>query len=254
MHNCHLFSLQTLCRLHSSLLFCLFIFLLSIRSVTPVTPATPVKRTLHFLANEGFAPVTPTSYSPHRVLPTLVDKPLPIAIYTNNVQDHYSHLNSYLPPPPPTAPANLYFPPAIISPTSNGLDDEEYYHHEGRLLKQYLVREEIYDYPAPEDTNPLRANPLAQLPARYANQIPYLVSSNLLVDHPFKPDRLHKNHGPIALGSGSLGYIQLPNGVFFLGSGSLGYISQKQYYDSLTPARVRQLQVPGPLTFGHNDR
>ncbi|XP_055711909.1 uncharacterized protein LOC129806991 isoform X1 [Phlebotomus papatasi] len=248
--------------LHFPLFFCLFIFLLSIQSVIPVTPETPVKRTLHFLANEGFAPVTPTSYNTHRTLPPLIEKPLPFAIYTNNVHDHYAQLrnlpqsiNSYLPPPTPTAPANLYFPPPIIAPTSNALDDEEYYHHEGRLLKQYLVREDIFDYPAPEDTNPLRANPLTQLAqVRYANQIPYLVSNNLIVDHPFKPAQLHKNHGPIALGSGSLGYIQLANGVFFLGSGSLGYISQKQYYDSLASTRTKPFQVPGPLTFGHNDR
>ncbi|XP_055680871.1 uncharacterized protein LOC129788663 [Lutzomyia longipalpis] len=247
--------------LHFPLFFCLFIFLLSIQSAVLVTPATPHKRTLHFLANEGFPPVTPTSYKTHRALPALIEKPLPVAIYTNNFNDHYNqfghlqqNINGYLPPAPPTAPGSLYFPPPLITPSSNSIEDEEYYHHDGRLLKQYLVREEILDYPAPIEANTLGLNPLAQLPARYANQIPYLVNGDLIVDHPFKPSHLHKNHGPIALGSGSLGYIRLANGVFFLGSGSLGYISQKQYFDSLVPPQAKRFQVPGPLTFGHNDR
>ncbi|GAB0094292.1 uncharacterized protein DMENIID0001_095670 [Sergentomyia squamirostris] len=245
---------------HFPLFFCLFIILFSIDSVFSTTPATPIKRTLHYLANEGFPPVTPTSYKTHRVLPPLIDKTVPIAIYTNNLQEINPHLrnlpqtlNSYLPPPPPTPSANYYFPPALITPASNSIEEEEYYHHDGRLLKQYLVREEIYDYPAPEEQNPLRANPLTQLQVRYANQIPYLVSSNLIVDHPFKPSHLAKNHGPIALGSGSLGYIRLPNGVYFLGSGSLGYVSQKQYYDGLSNIQPQPL-VPGPLHFGRNDR
>lgn len=59
--------------------------------------------------------------------------------------------------------------------------------------------------------------------------------------------------GPVALGSGSLGYIRNPNGGIYLGSGSLGYINGQQSLTNLNtvPRRQNILVLPGPLNFGH---
>lgn len=70
--------------------------------------------------------------------------------------------------------------------------------------------------------------------------------------HPFKPSSLRKNHGPIALGSGSLGLITLPNGNVYLGSGSLGYVSEKQHVETLVRATPRPLLQGSPVHFGTN--
>lgn len=63
-----------------------------------------------------------------------------------------------------------------------------------------------------------------------------------------------KNHGPIALGSGSLGVLRDPvTGAIFLGSGSLGYISPQQHQNSLVDILKRhdRTHLAGPLHFGH---
>lgn len=54
----------------------------------------------------------------------------------------------------------------------------------------------------------------------------------------------------IALGSGSLGYIQLPNGSIFIGSGSLGYIDGQQRANDIANVRNRKSSAPSPLVFG----
>lgn len=135
-------------------------------------------------------------------------------------------------------------------------DNEPYYHHGPRILKQYLVHERPKNE-APLDQhfgNPFRPYirvEARQLPYGGAVEVPVLVNNDLEPKlHPFKPNNLLKNHGPIALGSGSLGYISLPNGNVYLGSGSLGYLSQKQHYDSLTMLQTRPFIVAGPLHFG----
>jgi hypothetical protein len=66
---------------------------------------------------------------------------------------------------------------------------------------------------------------------------------------------LAKNHGPVALGSGALGYIRLANGDIYLGSGSLGYINQQQHTSDITSAVLRKGKESqaGPLSFGHNN-
>lgn len=62
------------------------------------------------------------------------------------------------------------------------------------------------------------------------------------------------NTGAIALGSGSLGYIRLPNGAIYLGSGSLGYINDQQRVQAIESVRNRQSPAAGPLSFGHTPR
>lgn len=59
----------------------------------------------------------------------------------------------------------------------------------------------------------------------------------------------------VALGSGGLGFVRLPNGNIFLGSGSLGYISGSQHNQSVADARTRaENATPDPLHFGHGPR
>ncbi|XP_053661908.1 uncharacterized protein LOC128711068 [Anopheles marshallii] len=167
-----------------------------------------------------------------------------------------------------------------------GLGDEDTYIADGRILKQYAVMEFHAEeqernqyhqqqllhgsgafrtpagtpYPTtayfskfPPTYEPLYgttfAQPLPQLP-------PVLDSFNprfgVQHEHQRSP-LLTKNHGPIALGSGSLGYIHGPNGVT-VGSGSLGYISHQQHRETLAELieRKKSKHLPSPLTFGHN--
>ncbi|XP_050072292.1 uncharacterized protein LOC126560374 [Anopheles maculipalpis] len=167
------------------------------------------------------------------------------------------------------------------------LGDEETYIADGRILKQYAVMEfhaeeqernqyhqqqllqgsgafrtpagtpypttsYFSKFPSPYD--PLYSTSFSQpLPP----QLPSVLSSfnprfGVQHEHQRSP-LLTKNHGPIALGSGSLGYIHGPNGVT-VGSGSLGYISHQQHRETLAELieRKKSKHLPSPLTFGHN--
>lgn len=133
---------------------------------------------------------------------------------------------------------------------------------DGRVLKQYLVMEDH------EDDNTLDSfinNPYTghafkpYIPSTFnvdqsnrqnlgfpqtqtlVNSIPLTTNSN-------------PRTGAIALGSGSLGYIRLPNGAIYLGSGSLGYINDQQRVNAIESVRNRQSPAAGPLSFGHTPR
>lgn len=103
-----------------------------------------------------------------------------------------------------------------------------------RLFHQRLLPQERRQSPRPQ------FYPL-QLPNDIlTNELPTGRAGNVLSPH----------HGPVALGSGSLGYFRHSNGAVFLGSGSLGYISHRQRTDDVREARRRQSPAAGPLTFG----
>ncbi|XP_061516133.1 uncharacterized protein LOC5668287 isoform X1 [Anopheles gambiae] len=173
------------------------------------------------------------------------------------------------------------------------LGDEETYIADGRILKQYAVMEfhaeeqERNQYhqqqllqgsgafrtpagtPYPTSTYfsskfPTTATTYDPLYGSFAPQQPQFAPPVLDTFNPrfgvqHQPDYqqrsplLTKNHGPIALGSGSLGYIHGPNGVT-VGSGSLGYISHQQHRETLAELieRKKSKHLPSPLTFGHN--
>lgn len=59
---------------------------------------------------------------------------------------------------------------------------------------------------------------------------------------------------PVQLGSGSLGYIRLPNGAVYLGSGSLGYVNDQQKVNQLSEIQGRQSPQASPVTFGEAPR
>lgn len=144
--------------------------------------------------------------------------------------------------------------------------DSTYVSHDGRVVKQYSVHEKHHnDHP---DPNAFRASPRVPTPTTPVSYPPYFDPSNinyaqprtLFAQNPRVPQNpnqipsfLTKNHGPVALGSGGLGFVQLPNGDVFLGSGSLGYISHKDHYDNVIEiANRRQKSHPrGPTSFGH---
>lgn len=139
-----------------------------------------------------------------------------------------------------------------------------YISHDGRVVKQYSVHERHHnDHPDPRSFQPSVSTTTQTLPAQFP---PYYLPNNLNIAQPRTlitdnrntntnqiPSFLTKNHGPIALGSGSLGFIRLPNGDVYLGSGSLGYISHKDHYDNVIEisSRRQKAHPRGPTTFGH---
>ncbi|XP_037921764.1 uncharacterized protein LOC119658433 [Hermetia illucens] len=158
---------------------------------------------------------------------------------------------------------NLGFP--VID--NNYLSDTETYIVDGRVLKQYLVEENQYDDILPPDnvgSNPILLNDFANIFDKYStinqnNRRPNPVSRGISQDFlriqvSNGPTSLiqpvTRNHGPVALGSGSLGYIRRPNGSVFLGSGSLGYISNQQRVNDVNDARAPKGTAPGPTSFG----
>ncbi|XP_058056670.1 uncharacterized protein LOC131208044 [Anopheles bellator] len=171
-----------------------------------------------------------------------------------------------------------------------GLGDGETYVADGRILKQYAVmefhaeerdrnlhheRQHLLQNAHPFRTGPVRTpfpayltkfsspyeplyagSPFGSPLPTFATPLPQLTPFNPRFGVQHDQQRsplLTKNHGPIALGSGSLGYIHGPNGVT-VGSGSLGYISHQQHRETLAELieRKKSKHLPSPLTFGHN--
>lgn len=142
----------------------------------------------------------------------------------------------------------------------HGVYDYEtiYISQDGRYVKQYSVHEQHNnDHPEPNTFKPsqsvnIRAIPL-QFPRFYINANNVAQSRNFNRNQRPQQTFLTHNHGPVALGSGGLGFVQLPNGEVYLGSGSLGYISHKEHYDTTQEHHDRRMRPHprGPLTFGH---
>lgn len=145
-------------------------------------------------------------------------------------QHIFNDLNGYGYPSIPTH----ITPPAFETPSifSNGYGyvnygstsdfDTAYISHDGRILKQYSVHEHHHnDLPDPRS---LRTRPSVAGQAT-PSQIPLLTPHNFAQPRTFNvntnkndvPTFLNKNHGPIALGSGSIGFIRGPNGEVYLG-------------------------------------
>ncbi|XP_055637880.1 uncharacterized protein LOC129776325 [Toxorhynchites rutilus septentrionalis] len=160
--------------------------------------------------------------------------------------------------------SNYGSPFQFISGNNLGLHDEETYIADGRILKQYAVMEHhpeevernrllelSHSRPSPAFASPNFDSLFDSLTLVYPTTT---VGINPRFGIPIKERSplLTTNHGPIALGSGSLGYIIGPNGVS-IGSGSLGYISHQQHRETLADilSRRNRKLSPGPLHFGH---
>uniref|UniRef100_A0A182PCQ6 Uncharacterized protein n=1 Tax=Anopheles epiroticus TaxID=199890 RepID=A0A182PCQ6_9DIPT len=218
---------------------------------------------------------TASSFAPYSHGHSRVVSPLkPTALFNGNLFQ-YSNYGSPFP---------------FLTGNHLSLGDEETYIADGRILKQYAVMEFHAEeqernqyhqqqllqgsgaFRTPAGT-PYPVSPYfsSKFPAPYdplygstfgQPQLPQLAPPVLDTfnprfgvqhhDHQRSP-LLTKNHGPIALGSGSLGYIHGPNGVT-VGSGSLGYISHQQHRETLAELieRKKSKHLPSPLTFGHN--
>lgn len=216
----------------------------------PASSATPPTSSLvsTFLPPPyATAPITSISY--HGVAPQSVSLQQPINVPSG---------------PAATTPAQPlrvpYGKQALFSPG-------ESYVANGRQLKQYSVIEiidnDIDEQPAPF----LRSNFFdryrahlgatgtgasgsgVQLDSR-ANAL-VLEQQALGVQPRFGGQGRAGQSDAIALGSGGLGYIRLPNGNVYLGSGSLGYISGQQRVASVLDARTRSEATSDALHFGH---
>lgn len=171
-------------------------------------------------------------------------------------------------PPPPTSIPSIYNNGyGFVNYAPQDLESA-YISHDGRIVKQYSVHERHHnDLPDPNEFQPIARPPTQTI----SSQFPYFTRSGLNIAQPRNffasqqaplpaqnpnqiPTFLTKNHGPIALGSGSLGFIQLPGGGVYLGSGSLGYISHKDHFDNINEisSRRQKAHPRGPLTFGHS--
>jgi hypothetical protein len=136
-------------------------------------------------------------------------------------------------------------------------DFETYVSEDGRIVKQYSVHERHHnDHPEPMSFKPSVSVNMRAVPIQF--QKVYITNRNLAQPRNFNPKPvpsfLSHNHGPIALGSGGLGFIRLPNGQIHLGSGSLGYISHKEHYDSTLESQNRKQRPHNgdSLTFRHH--
>jgi hypothetical protein len=172
--------------------------------------------------------------------------------------------------PPPTAAPSIYTNGyGYVNYGSPNDFETSYVSHDGRIVKQYSVHEKHHnDHPDPRNFRPSVRVPQQAVPAQFPQYPPYFNPSNINIAQPRTlftnnnpspnpnqiPTFLNKNHGPVALGSGGLGFIQLPNGEVYLGSGSLGYISHKDHYDNTIEltGRRQKSHPRGPLTFGHS--
>lgn len=170
-----------------------------------------------------------------------------------------------------------YYHPQVLQTTygtvkspSDALDDQLYgYYHNGRLLKQYFVAEENID-----DINALNSflsRFMPFVPTNYnvpASKLPNLgfptatppptLPTNPLPPNPYTFNNLYPipriSTVPVQLGSGSLGYVRLPNGAVYLGSGSLGYTNDRIKSEELQEVRSRQSPQASPVTFGETPR
>ncbi|XP_017047356.1 ataxin-2 homolog [Drosophila ficusphila] len=162
---------------------------------------------------------------------------------------------------PPTGPAafaaggSLRIPfgkQALISPG-------ESYVSNGRQLKQYAVIEiidnDIDETPAPFSSFFDRFGAHVGAPSGNGIQIDSRANSLLLEQQQLAIQPRSQGGSQagdaIALGSGGLGFVRLPNGNVYLGSGSLGYISGQQRVASVLEARTRSESTSDALHFGH---
>lgn len=243
------------------------------------TESAKTKRGLYSYEDAFFGPPPPTLHHNQYIRPVSHPQYLnPTPTKWTNVfgfddvtyESIFNELNGYnygiqthmTPPPPSVAPPSIfnngfgyvnYRPPHDYEST--------YVSTDGRIVKQYAVHEKHHnDHP---DPRPFKASPRVPSQYRPTQFTPnYFVPSNgpaaqpralPLTDRNQIPTFLNKNHGPVALGSGSLGYITQPNGDIYLGSGSLGYITHKDHYDNVIEIvnRRQKAHPRGPTSFGH---
>lgn len=167
----------------------------------------------------------------------------------------------------------------VKSPADNFDDTLLGYYHNGRYLKQYFVMENDFDdlnglnnflnrlgpfVPNSYNIPAASSQPNLGFPAISPAPPPPQPSYSALQTAPQTFTNSPSINGlfqsarssavPVQLGSGSLGYIRLPNGAVFLGSGSLGYVNDQQKVNQLSEIQSRQSPQASPVTFGEAPR
>lgn len=195
---------------------------------------------------------------------------------------NYGIPTQFTPPPPTASPAIYNHGFGYVNYAAPHDYETSYVSQDGRVVKQYSVHERHHnDHPDPREFRPVVRPPTPTVPAQFPsffvprninvaqprnfpvnqnpnpNQIPsQFPNRNLILNQNQIPSFLTRNHGPVALGSGSLGFIRLPTGEIYLGSGSLGYVSHKDHYDNVIEisSRRQKSHPRGPTTFGHSQQ
>ncbi|XP_038114145.1 uncharacterized protein LOC6038911 isoform X1 [Culex quinquefasciatus] len=265
--------------------------LLLVLSCTVLASAGKQKRLLYDLSDPLVTVTDSASYYHHNPSPSF-HQPATI-YSTSSLHHHHPELIKPIPAPfPAPSPSYIspkhsssldsiykqhnYFdysnygaPFQFLGGNALGFRDDDTYIADGRILKQYSVLEH---HPEEIERNRLLHSDLFAPSSSFFSGKPAPIYNQFTVQHlaphlstlGYNPrfglplnnapsPLLTKNHGPVALGSGSIGIVHGPNGVA-LGSGSLGYISHQQHRDTLSDlvARKSRKHRPGPLHFGHN--
>lgn len=158
--------------------------------------------------------------------------------------------DAYLKPSSPDIITYETYDVPIVNAQFRQLNEVEYIVN-GRILKQYLVMEDLDDDNSIDSfLNSPQRHPLGPFLPPNFNIVKPNRPTNL--GFPIQSNALRRTQSPpaVALGSGSLGYIRLPNGSIFIGSGSLGYIDSQQRANDIQSVRNRQSPRPSPLSFG----
>ncbi|XP_014103095.1 uncharacterized protein [Bactrocera oleae] len=142
--------------------------------------------------------------------------------------------------------------------------DGDFYVVNGRQLKQYAVVEFV-DNDISQDTKPFLTQSfvnnyralvgasgtgaIAPLPS--AMQLDSAANAILREQQRLAFKGATTRGDTIALGSGGIGYVRLPDGSITLGSGSLNFVTGQQHLSDLRNARTRSESQRDPLHFGH---
>lgn len=194
----------------------------------------------------------------------------PHAYHTHTLSTQNPAIGATIKIKPPIVVRGGFKPIIIERPPTIDIDDSiEPYYRDGRILKQYLVMEDNFEdntingyfggfapfLPAsfsalpPSGDRPNHG--FSTVASAVSNAAVFAQQARPTQSTPGIPTNVPQNPTtPLQLGSGSLGYLRLPNGAVYLGSGSLGYINNRQRAEQLQDVRNRQSPQPGPLTFG----
>lgn len=170
--------------------------------------------------------------------------------------NHYGGSSGSILPHQQYSFTNIFGLPPLTGPLEHVSDLS--YIVDGRVLKQYFVMENHDDDNSLDSylNDPVNRNAYVQfLPhLNFAGQNrPNLgfPSGQNTQQRSAQLSQFGSFGGPVAVGSGSLGFVRHANGAVYLGSGSLGYIDNQQQTDAVNTIRNRQSPEPSPLTFGH---
>lgn len=162
-------------------------------------------------------------------------------------------------------PLRVPFGQQAIYKIGNGIGpDGDFYVVNGRQLKQYAVVEYV-DNDISQDTKPFLSQSflnnyralvgasgtgaIAPLPS--AMQLDSTANAILREQQRLAFRGATSRGDTIALGSGGIGFVRLPDGSVTLGSGSLNFVTGQQHLADLRNARTRSESQRDPLHFGH---